>query len=313
MKNYLVISFLLFSVLGYAQQEAVFTHYYLSPILINPASAGFFERHQLELHARGSWTGFVDAPSTVNANYNGPVGNNFGFGLGLTSESAAQLNLLNGRMNFAFRFPVNKDFKFAAGVAAEYEQLSIDNSITLSSFFQEGDRILERALDGEGEFDASVSIYGTYRDKTFGGLVFTNLVQSKLQDIKTTTSQSAFLNFFIFHLGHQFDVEDLKFSLTPSIMLRQIKDVANQLDFNIKAGFLDDQLVAGLSYRSLGAMGVLLGTKLTNFHLYYSYDLSFQRFQQFNSGSHEITLAFSFKRKDVPGKPIQPTTPNNRN
>ena len=106
----------------------------------------------------------------------------------------------------------------------------------------------------------------------------------------------------MFHLGHRFEIPDLNFSLTPSVLIRQIKDTPNQIDLNVKAGFLDDQLIAGLSYRDLRALGILLGTKLSNFYLYYSYDLSFQNFQQYNSGSHEVTLAFTFKRKNVPGK-----------
>lgn len=70
------------------------------------------------------------------------------------------------------------------------------------------------------------------------------------------------------------------------------------MDFNLKASFLKDQLIAGVSYRSLSAMGILLGTKLSAFRLYYSYDLSFQHFQKFNTGSHEVTVAFKFEKKE---------------
>ena len=314
MKKYLYLAVLSTLVSNlFSQEEAVFTHYHISPIVINPASAGFAEQHQLLVNARGSWTGFVDAPRTFNINYNGPVGNNFGIGLGVISETAAQLNHLRGRMSFAFRFPIKDAFKVAAGVAAEYEQMSLENSVLGSSFFQQGDRILESALDGKGDFDAAVAIYGSYLENTFAGIVFTDLVQSKLDDIVTTSSQSSFLNFFMFHVGHRFEIEDLKFTLTPSLLVRQIKDAPNQLDVNLKAGFLDEQLIAGLSYRSLGVMGVLLGTKLNNFYLYYSYDLSFQRFQKFNSGSHEVSIAFTLNRKSVPGNVDQPEKDGNTN
>lgn len=314
MKNiYVLIAAVILSFKVSAQEEAVFTHYHISPILINPAAAGFSEKHELLVNARGSWTGFVDAPRTFNINYNGPMGDNFGVGIGLISESAAQLNHLRGRMNFAFRFPIKDKIKIAAGVAAEYEQLSLQSNVINGSFFQQGDRILESALDGQGDFDAAVSVYGTFLDRTFAGLVFTDLVQSKLDDIVTTNDQASFLNFFMFHVGHKFEIEDLKFTLTPSLLIRQIKDAPRQIDFNLKAGFLDEQLVAGLSYRQLGVMGVLLGTKLSNFYLYYSYDLSFQRFQQFNSGSHEVSLAFTLNRKSVPKKNErqQPSSNNN--
>jgi hypothetical protein len=83
-------------------------------------------------------------------------------------------------------------------------------------------------------------------------------------------------------------------------MVRSIRDTPQQFDINLKAGFLEEQLIAGLSYRSLGSAGLLLGTKLPSFHLYYSYDISFQRFQKFSTGTHEVTLALSFKKKDNP-------------
>ncbi len=282
-----------------AQEEAVFTQYHISPILINPAAAGFSEEHQFQVNARGSWTGFVDAPQNIAGIYNGPVGNSFGFGLAVMSESAAQINRLRARMNFALRFPLNDKIKLAAGVGAEYQQMNLGSEFTLNNFFQAGDRVLEEAMNGRGDFDAALSVYGTHNKRTFAGLVFTDLVESRLDDIVTTSSSSSLLRHFIFHVGHEFEIYDLNFTLTPSLMVRQIKDAPNQVDVNLKAGFIDDQLIAGLSYRSFGGMGILMGTKLSNFYLYYTYDMSFQQFQEYNSGSHEIMVAFSFKKKKV--------------
>ena len=280
------------------QEEAVFSQYHISPILINPAVAGFEDEHQFQVNARGSWTGFVDAPQNVAGIYNGPVGSSFGVGLGVMTESAAQISKIRGRMNFAFRFPVNDKFKLAAGLTAEYEQMSLDGEFTLNSFFQPGDRVLEDAMVGQGDFDAAVGLYGTYNKNTFGGLVFTDLVQSRLDDIESG-DQGSLLRHFIFHVGHEIEFFDLNFTLTPSLLVRQIKDAPNQVDVNLKAGFLEDQLIAGLSYRSIGAMGILLGTKLSSFYLYYTYDMSFQQFQEYNTGSHELMMAFTFKKKKV--------------
>lgn len=66
-----------------AQDEAIFTHYNITPILINPAAAGIFEEHQFQLTARAQWTGFDDAPVTLGAHYNGPLGNTVGLGIGI--------------------------------------------------------------------------------------------------------------------------------------------------------------------------------------------------------------------------------------
>ena len=299
MKRILIIINLLIAG-GYlfAQDEAIFSHYHITPILINPAHAGFSEAQQIQFNARAQWTGFTDAPKTYQALYNGPIGNTFGLGLGVLSETAAQLTRVKVQMNYAFRFKIKEDWKFSAGFSTEFQRMQVDNEVTSSNFFQAGDDLLDELLDGKGEFDAALGFFTTFRDDTYGGLTFTNLVKSRLDDIVGSTNDETFFSHFNFLIGHKFDLIDANFSLEPSLLVRQIRNAPSQVEVNLKAGFLEDQLIAGLTYRSLGAMGILLGTKLSSFMLYYSYDISFQRFQKFNMGSHELTVAFSFKKKD---------------
>ena len=72
MKNILLFfgAAILLSLQLKAQEEAIFMHYTINPILINPAAAGFNETYQLQFNARAQWTGFVDAPTTLAARYN---------------------------------------------------------------------------------------------------------------------------------------------------------------------------------------------------------------------------------------------------
>jgi type IX secretion system PorP/SprF family membrane protein len=285
--------------LVHAQDEALFMHYNISPILINPAAAGFDETYNLQFNARMQWTGFEDAPKTFAARYNGPLGRTFGLGVGVFSETAAQMSRSKLQLDYAFRYPVNEDWKLAFGFFTEFQQMRIDGDITNSPFYDPADALLEDLLNGKGQFDAALGIYGTFRENTYGGITFNNLVSSRLSEIAGVGGSESFFSYYTFNLGHRFELTQQKVSLEPSILLRQIRNAPFQMDLNLKAGFLDEQLIAGLSYRAgLGAMGILLGTRLTNFNLYYSYDVSFQRFQKYNTGSHEITVAFTFKKRD---------------
>lgn len=280
-----------------AQTESIFNHYHISPILVNPGAAGFKDEYQLQVNARMQWTGFPDAPKTYMAMYNGPIGRTFGLGLGVLSEDAAQMTRLRLQLNYAFRFSIKKDWKFAFGFFTEFQNMDVDNAATTGTFFDLGDRTLEDFLNGRSQFDAAVGGFGTFRDHTYFGLTFNNLVKNKLAAIQVADNQS-FFQYYTFNLGHKFFLDELNLTLEPSLLLRQIRDVPFMMDVNLKAGFLDDQLIAGLSYRSLGWLGILLGTRVSGFHLYYSYDLSFQRFQTFNTGSHEVTLSMALKRKN---------------
>ena len=306
MKNILLLLILAVAVqVSFAQDEAIYSHYHITPMLVTPAYAGFSGVQQINVNARMQWTGFTDSPKTYNAAFNTPIGKTFGIGLSFLSESAAQLNRSKVQLNTALRFGNNeeKDFQMAVGFSAEFQRVSVDNDVAGTNFFQGGDELLNELLGGRGVFDASLGFYGTYRENTYAGLTFSNLVRARLDDIVTEGSSQSFLQYYLFMFGHTFDLIDANFTLEPSVMVRQIRNSPFQVDFNLKAGFLEDQLMAGLSYRSIGALGVLLGTKLEpakrySINLYYSYDVSFQRFQKFNMGSHELTLVFELKKKD---------------
>ena len=300
MKKFLLI----LGILGFcqglleAQDEAVFMHYTISPILVNPGAAGFNETYDLQFNARSQWSGFEDNPRTLSARYNGPLGRTFGIGVGVFSESAAQQTRSKLQLDYAFRYPINEDWKLSFGFLTEFQQFRIDGDVVGGAFYNPGDPVLDDILNGQGQFDAALGVYGTYRENTFGGLTFNNLVSNRLSDIAGTSNSGSFFSFYTFYLGHRFELEEQKVSLQPSLMIRQIRNAPYQMDFNIQAGFLDDQLLAGFSYRSLGAAGLLLGAQLPNFNLYYSYDVSFQPSQQYHGGGHEVTVALSFKKKD---------------
>ncbi len=303
-----VLLLLIFSVSCYlmsAQDETIYMHYTINPLLINPAAAGVNGAHNLNLNVRTAWTGFVDAPKTISATYDGPVGKSFGLGLGVMSETAAQLARIKVQLNFAFRFNVKDFAKVSAGFFTEFQRMRVDNDIVNSGLYQPEDNLLEDILDGEGVFDSGIGLYSTMgaEDNTFVGLTLNNLVRNKLDIISTGETKSSPFAFYTFLIGHRFKLYDWKVELEPSFLIRKIRESPTQVDLNLKASFLNEQLVAGLSYRSLGAMGILLGTKLKGFKLFYSYDVSFQQFQQYNMGSHEVTVAFRIKKKDKKGMP----------
>ncbi len=303
MKKLLLLIALGLSVLQLsAQEEAIFNHYLISPILVNPAAAGFNDEYQLQFNARAQWTGFADAPKNLAARLNGPIGRRFGLGIGLASESAAQLNRYKAQLDYAFHFDFGREYmgrketKVAFGFYTTFQRMSIDNSITEGPFYDPADETLENMLNGEGEFDAAFGVFGTFRENSYGGLTLNNLVTSRLENIAGAGDPEGIFSYYTLLLGHRFLLDKQGINIEPSILLRQLRHTPFQLDVNVKAGFLNDQLIAGLSYRSLGAVGLLLGTKLKNFNLYYGYDLSFQQFQQYNTGSHEVMIALSLDR-----------------
>jgi type IX secretion system PorP/SprF family membrane protein len=280
-----------------AQDEAIFSHYNITPVLINPSAAGFNDVHQVQLNARAQWSGFADAPQTYAAQYNGPLGDNFGIGVGVLSETAAQMQRIRAHLNYAFRFNINESIKLSAGFSAAYQQISLDNAILTNNFIDLGDDIIDNAMNGEGDFDASVGVMSSFNENTRVGLSFTNLVRTQLATNGSGGDvNESVLKYYVFFASHRIDIEDLNFSFEPSIMVRNTRDVPSQLDINLMGSFLNESLITGLSYRSSNTVGILLGTKLSNFQVLYTYDVFFEEFQRYNDGSHEVSVLLTFER-----------------
>lgn len=300
-----------------AQDEAIFNHYIQSPILLNPAAAGFTDEYQLQLNARSAWAGFDNAPRTMAVRLNGPIGESFGIGAAVINESAAQINRIKGQLDVAIRLGFGQKvkgvvpFQMAFGFFTQFERITLDPELVTNPLIQAGDDLISTYLNGQNNFDAAVGIYGSYMNNTFGGLTINNLVSNRLDNISGVSNSSNVLN-YTFLFGHRFRIESLDLELTPSVMMRNVQGAPFMMDLNLQAGFLSNKLITGLSYRYLGALGLLLGTQLDGFFFYYSYDLSFANFQSYSNGSHELTVGYRIDRGKLKKKREQKAREQNK-
>ncbi len=294
-----IICFLSFFHTLQAQEEGVFTHYTINPMLINPGATGFDDlHHNLFMNMRAAWTGFSGTPRNYSINYNGPISKNLGLGAMIFSENIASLNRTRAQLSYAIRFKAN-DFKVSAGVSTEYHRTRLDNNIVSSAvpgLYDGGDQIVENLMDGESNFDASIGVYGSYKEQIFFGVAMPSLVRNRLDQIEGIGGD---LNFLV-NVGGKFPLPDTKVVLQPSLLLKQVRYSPLLTDINMLVSFLNEQLITGVSYRAGagGSLGLTLGTKYNALRLLYSYDIFLDEFQSYNAGSHEITINFNFARKN---------------
>ena len=305
MKNWLPTIVLVLSGLTalMAQDPAVFNHYVQSPIILNPAAAGFADEYRVMLNTRAAWAGFDDAPRTLALRANGPIGESFGIGFTFLTESAAQLSRNKGQIDVSFKIGFGRDvngvpaFEGGFGFFTEFQRMTLDADVVGNPQYQSGDEQILAFLDGRNQFDGGFGFYGAYLDNTFGGITINNIIRSRLDDI-SGLSQNDGLN-FTFLLGHEFALENSDVKITPSLMVRDIQSAPFMLDVNVQASFVEDQFLAGLSYRNTGALGLLLGARQKGFQLYYAFDLGFGGFQAYHSGSHELTVGYAITRQQL--------------
>ncbi len=282
-----------------AQDRGVYSQAHLYPVFINPAYTGFSGSHELLFGYKNSHATFADAPKTFTLSYDGLVADRVGLGAMLFSENLGELQRYRAQLSYAYQFEVN-EFKMSAGLTTEFQQNRLSNRSLLSDFYEPGDAVLEEAIDGIQFFDATIGFYAEYQERFIFGFSVPNLIRARIDQatVMTPDTDNTFFKYFTLLLGHRFIIEDYNFKVEPSILLRRLKDSPFFADLNVKLSFLDDQLIGGLGY-SLGAgnkVAFLIGTRVNNFRLSYSYDIGLGGFQVYNNGSHELTIGLSLNR-----------------
>ena len=172
-----------------AQEQSVFTHYHINPVLINPATTGFNGNHEVYAHMKHSWTDFPGNPKTYALSYHGPVAKTFGLGVNVFSENIASLNRLRAAINYAFRYKIDK-LKFGFGFTTEYSQWSIDNEARANRFYEDGDELVDKGVDAINSFDASLGVHGIYNEKTYIGIAFPNIIMARLDGDRSSTTEN---------------------------------------------------------------------------------------------------------------------------
>jgi type IX secretion system PorP/SprF family membrane protein len=279
-----------------AQEEAVYTQYMVNPAWINPAYSGFNQEHNIYLNYRNNWADFEGSPRNYSANYHGAVTDRIGLGVTVGVESIGELDDFRAGLAYAYRFG-DESWKMSLGLTTEYQSYSLNGNVLGNSNIDVTDPILAEALDGIQFFNVGAGVYGEYDERFFVGLSLPRMINARIDAVTfADESNNKFLQYFTFLAGYRMPLEDYDIKLEPSILLKRLQNVDFQIDVNLKALFLDEQLVGGLTYSNGTGdrLGFLIGTQLKSFRLYYSYDVSFQQFQDYANGSHELTIGFNW-------------------
>lgn len=303
-KAFFTLLYALFAVAAFSQEQAVYSQYQVFPVLINPGYTGFENTHQVLANARSTWTGFPGKPTDYTLMYNGPVTDKLALGAGVFSEKIGDLTTFKLQLNYAFRFKIQKA-QIGLGLSTEFLRRQASSDLLSDPLVDRNDSALEGLVDGQQIFDATIGTHILYDERLFVGLSLPNTIRTRLDEVpveEPNTGGSLFQH-YVFQLGYILDVPSQNFKVVPSLTMRKFRDTPYQIDLNVQGRFLEDKLIAGLTFRpnSQGSAVFLIGTKYKQFQFFYSYDVAFSNFQQYNGGSHEISVACSLARKS--GKP----------
>ena len=277
----------------YAQEAGYFNHYYLQPVLINPGATGFNGNHQFLAAYKLNYSDFPGAPRTFTALYHGSFADKVGLGIQVLSDHVGVSQLFLGQLNYSYRFTFNNAV-IGVGLSTGLQNFKVTD-VQNDPLIDPTDPLLNEAIDGYLLFDGSAGIYGEVDKKFIFGVSFPNVVKQRIAEISGDVHIDSLSNFpYAFHFGYRYEVKNYNFQIEPSITVKNLRYSPFLIDLNLKFSFLDEQLIGGLGY-TIGddsRASLLLGTRLDNLKFYYSYDVNLGDFQQYNNGSHELTLIY---------------------
>lgn len=312
------------------QSTRLFTQYFINPELFNPSFTGTGQYLDLKFIRRNQWTGVNGAPianyvgmnwqiskklpenfksyslriSQPNAfdsigNVKFSYGDRIKHGVGInvlnTSEFAIRSN--NIFINYAIHLPVKRNFitiGIAPGIVAQNTDVS---SITLRN--PDDDLLYQELLANGGRrsymtMKAGLMFWGSKFKLAYAA---ENLYNVSINELST---QSAENNSITHHMNFMYalSIND-KHAIVPAIYYRTTNELERNLDISLL--FRYDQLAyAGLTYRDDKAFAIMGGGYINNlFFIGYSYDFATSTIKQFDSGSHEIVLSFTFVKRNL--------------
>jgi len=285
----LVLVFMFFSAVGFAQQDAQYTQYMYNTININPAYAG--SRGALSIFGlyRTQWVGLDGAPETSSFSVNTPLSNsNLGLGVSLVNDKIGPTNENTISADLSYTVPTSETFKLSFGIKATGNLFSLD--VNKLQPEHQGDPQFQ---DLNSKFSPNVGAGVYYHsDKAYVGLSVPNFIETNRYDDNDTAIFKDKINYYLI-AGYVFDLDPyIKFK--PAVMTKMVEGSPLQVDLSANFMF-NDKFVAGLAYRWSAALSAMAGFQVTDgLFIGYSYDRETTRLNNYNSGSHEIFLRFEF-------------------
>lgn len=283
-----------------AQQAPIFTNYTNSYSYVNAGFAGMSEGINLLGLYRQQWAGFVDnegnevAPQTFLLTGDMPIrAIRGGIGLSVMQDKIGFENNINVGLGYSYHLDLGGS-TLGIGLAGTL----LNRSVDFGKMNPNNDN--DPLLQGLGEesamlFDFNVGLFWQIPESLYLGVSVINVLESMSQALSDNSETSAsFVTDRTFYAiaGYPFQFEDMpSFTFIPSVSVMS-NLASTQLNASAKVIYRD-VFSLGVNYRPQESVGLMIGLKIKDISIGYSYDINTMGLSV--PGSHEIALSYCFK------------------
>lgn len=306
---------------GFAQ-DSQFSQFYASPLYLAPSFAGSTDGDRFSLNYRNQWPAITKSFQTYSLGYDHYFPHlKSGVGLLLFREQAgtSSLSTTNIGIAYSYKFRFRSGWRISPGLSFFYTQrnvnfgeLTFEDELRSDQTTGTGElQILEKKADIDASFSVLAFNKNYWLGFTWDRILMPN--RSLTGDIIEDPFKFSVYGGTKFKIFDRYNWASGQ-SISPSFLFK-MQDTYTQLDLGLY--WYQMPLVIGIWYRGIpvfkelssnDALAFLLGFKIDQFSIGYSYDLTISKLVGFTGGTHEISINYLFnqgitqreKRKIIP-------------
>lgn len=260
---------------------------------INPAYAGSHPYANITALGRKQWIGFDGSPFTTYLSFDMPIEKKrIGFGALVSEDVIGVTNRFEAVGTFAYHLPVGEKAKLSMGLRAGV--MHYRAQLSKLTIWDQNDQVFAADVNGKILPIAGAGMY-FYTERFYAGLSIPNVISYKPgTELNNVQKDLPYLERHFFGaIGYAIPAGN-NLDIKPAILVKYVPNTPLQADFSLHF-FFYKTLWVGATYRSGDGVSAMVEYQATrNLRVGYAYDYSITHLQDYNSGSHEIMLAWDF-------------------
>jgi type IX secretion system PorP/SprF family membrane protein len=279
-----------------SQQLPISTQHSWNEYIVNPSFTGDYNYSPIQINYRKHWSGFKGAPSTYSIGGHTSINNNGIGGMIFQDDKGGAIKQTGLILNYSYKLIINKESRISFGLSGILNQYSYnyDNIVTQSindlSLYSNSKTITP-------DLNFGVSFIKNNNLKI--GVSINQLIESKLKNWNQTNitveSENRLIRHYFFNASYLIKIND-KLEIQPYALIKTTFITPIQFDLSTKFIY-NKNIFTSIGYRFKDAYSIMVGYKLNNFLLGYSYDINVSPIRKYSLGSHEIFLGYRINKK----------------
>jgi len=309
--------FLIFIFINVYGQDPIYSQFYNSPLLINPAFAGNTRGALVSVNYRNQWPSINNAYETYSLTYDQRWNKSGGVGLYVTSDAAGDGALKSTKLGgiYAYQIRVKDEMFLKGAIDVAYGQTRLDQSklVFLDNLDPQFGLMTPGGISFPTQEVLDPSPSRSYLDVSSGFLLYTPIFYAGLSFKHMNTPNIDFVDDqtgakgnlplrWAFNGGAQISLDgrnndEYGTFISPNVLFVRQQDF---WQLNVGAYINVLQVFGGAWYRHTGSNGdaviASVGVKSGMFKISYSFDYTVSGLTIGSGGSHEVGVVMNFDK-----------------